>query len=317
MTPVPKTSESVRFDALRAQGATVQATGRTRALRLALTGALFAVPAFVLILLLIIVPLVMLIGLSFTDYEIGAVVVNWVGLANFERALADPVFRRAMINTLLYVAIVLPGGVGLGLLIAILVHQRTRSRWFYEVVYFLPVTTTLISMAAVWQFLLHPRLGPVNAILKGLGFSEQAFISDPDLLVPTLAAIGLWQLVGFNMVLFLAGLSAIPRDLYDAAAVDGAGGPIDRFLTVTWPMLAPTTLFVAVTSSITAFKVFDTVAALTQGKYGSEVILYAIYLEGFQYFKMGYAAALTVIFLGFMLVFSIVQAFQLDRRVHY
>jgi multiple sugar transport system permease protein len=119
------------------------------------------------------------------------------------------------------------------------------------------------------------------------------------------------------MVLFLAGLSAIPRDLYDAAEVDGAGGPIERFLTVTWPMLAPTTLFVAVTSSITAFKVFDTVAALTQGKYGSEVLLYAIYLEGFQYFKMGYAAALTVVFLAFMLVFSVLQAFQFDRRVHY
>jgi multiple sugar transport system permease protein len=119
------------------------------------------------------------------------------------------------------------------------------------------------------------------------------------------------------MVLFLAGLSAIPRDLYDAAEVDGAGGPVNRFLTVTWPQLAPTTLFVAVTTSITAFKVFDTVAALTQGKDGSEVLLYAIYLEGFQYFKIGYAAALTVVFLAFMLVFSVGQAFQLDRRVHY
>lgn len=295
----------------------LQVVARRRRLRVALTGGLFALPAFALILLLILVPVVMLIGLSFTDYEIGAVVVNWVGLGNFERALADPVFRRAMSNTLLYVAIVLPGGVGLGLLIAILVHQRTRSRWFYEVVYFLPVTTTLIAMAAVWQFLLHPRLGPINAAMKLFGLPEQAFISDPHLLIPTLAAIGLWQLIGFNMVLFLAGLSAIPRDLYDAAEVDGAGGPIERFLTVTWPMLAPTTLFVAVTSSITAFKVFDTVAALTQGKYGSEVLLYAIYLEGFQYFKMGYAAALTVVFLAFMLVFSVLQAFQFDRRVHY
>ena len=196
-------------------------------------------------------------------------------------------------------------------------HSRTRSRGFYEVVYFLPVTTTLIAMAAVWQFLLHPRLGPINAVLKVLGISEKAFISDPDMLIPTLATIGLWQLIGFNMVLFLAGLSAIPRDLYDAAAVDGAGGPVNRFLIVTWPMLAPTTMFVAVTTSITAFKVFDIVAALTQGKYGSEVLLYAIYLEGFQYFKMGYAAALTVVFLGFMLLFSIAQAFQLDRRVHY
>jgi multiple sugar transport system permease protein len=289
----------------------------SRRRRIAALGALFALPAAVLILAILVVPVALLILLSFTDYEIGAVAIRWVGTANFERALADPVFRRAITNTLLYVAIVLPGGVALGLLFALLIHARTRTRGFYEVVYFLPVTTTLIAMAAVWQFLLHPRLGPVNAALKALGFDEQAFISDPQLLLPTLAGIGLWQVIGFNMVLFLAGLSAIPRDLYDAAAVDGAGGPIDRFMTVTWPMLAPTTLFVAVTTSITAFKVFDTVAALTQGKYGSEVLLYAIYLEGFQYFKMGYAAALTVVFLAFMLAFSLFQAFQLDRRVHY
>jgi len=295
----------------------IQPAAAARRRRIAALGALFAAPAAVLIVAILVVPVCMLLALSFTDYEIGAIAIRWVGTANFERAITDPVFRRAIANTLLYVAIVLPGGVALGLLFALLIHARTRTRGFYEVVYFLPVTTTLIAMAAVWQFLLHPRLGPVNAALKALGFSEQAFISDPKLLLPTLAAIGLWQVVGFNMVLFLAGLSAIPRDLYDAAAVDGAGGAVDRFLTVTWPMLAPTTLFVAVTTSITAFKVFDTVAALTQGKYGSEVLLYAIYLEGFQYFKMGYAAALTVVFLAFMLAFSLVQAFQLDRRVHY
>lgn len=281
------------------------------------TGGLFALPAMLLIAALILAPLLCLIVLSLTDYEIGAISIRWLGLGNFEKALADPVFRRAILNTLAYVTIVLPGGVFLGLFIAILVHGRRRSRGFYEVAYFLPVTATLIAMAAVWQFLLHPKLGPVNGVLKLLGFGERAFISEPGLLIPTLAVIGLWNLIGFNMVLFLAGLTAIPRDLYDAAEVDGAGGPINRFLTVTWPQLAPTTMFVAITTSITAFKVFDTVAVLTRGRDGSEVLLYAIYLEGFQYFKMGYSAALTVIFLGFMLVFSIFQAVHLDRRVHY
>lgn len=281
-----------------------------------LAGAFFAAPATLLILAIIIAPLLCLLTLSLTDYEIGAVQIKWLGLANFERALADPVFRRAIGNTLLYVALVLPGGVFLGLLVALLVHGRTRSRAFYEVAYFLPVTATLIAMAAVWQFLLHPKLGPVNGVLKALGLPETAFISEPSLLIPTLAVIGLWNLVGFNMILFLAGLTAIPRDLYDAAEIDGAGGPINRFLTVTWPQLAPTTMFVAVTTSITAFKVFDTVAVLTRGRDGSEVLLYAIYLEGFQYFKIGYSAALTVIFLAFMLVFSVFQAFQLDRKVH-
>ncbi len=292
-------------------------TTRVSRFRESWLGAAFMAPAAALLITIVLAPLAFLIALSFTDYQLGAVAVKWVGLDNYERVIADPVFRRSIFNTLLYVAIVLPGGVIFGLLIAVLIHGRRRTRGIYEVIYFLPVTATIIAMAAVWQFMLHPRLGPVNAVLKMLGFPEQGFLSTPQLLIPTLAGIGLWHLIGFNMVLFLAGLSAIPRDLYDAAAVDGAQGPINRFLTVTWPQLAPTTMFVAVTTSITAFKVFDTVAALTRGKDGSEVLLYAIYLEGFQYFKMGYAAALTVIFLIFMLIFSVFQAFQLDRRVHY
>ncbi|MDW6023049.1 sugar ABC transporter permease [Mesorhizobium sp. BAC0120] len=294
-----------------------QTARRTGKRREGATGALFVAPAFLLLLATVLAPVGILVVLSFTDYELGAVTFRWVGLGNFEQALSDPVFRRSVTNTLLYVAIVLPGGVLLALLVALLVHGRGKSRVFYEVAYFLPVTATLIAMAAVWQFVLHPRLGPVNAVLKMLGFAEQGFLSTPSLLIPTLAFIGLWNIVGFNMVLFLAGLSSIPRDLYDAAEVDGATSAIDRFLTVTWPMLAPTTMFVVVTTSITAFKVFDTVAILTAGRDGSEVLLYAIYLEGFQYFKIGYAAALTVVFLLFMLAFSVYQATQLDRRVHY
>ncbi len=307
----------MRFSAAALHGPLPTARPVRRTWHPSVAGARFVLPATVLLAALLLAPLICLVVLSFTDYEIGAVSLRWLGWENFSRALADPVFRRAQANTLLYVAIVLPGGVLLGLLIAILVHSRTRTRGFYEVIYFLPVMTTMIAMASVWQFVLHPQLGPVNRMLTWMGFQEQTFISNPRLLIPTLAVIGLWQIIGFNMVLFLAGLTAIPRELYDAAEVDGAGGAIDRFLTVTWPQLAPTTMFVAVTTSITAFKVFDTVAALTQGKDGSEVPLYAIYLERFQYFKIGYAAALTVIFLLFVLAFSLVQTFHLDRRVHY
>ena len=260
-----------------------------------------------------------LVFLAFTDYELGAVDLAFVGASNFSRALEDPVLRRSLGNTFLYVAIVLPAGVLLGLLAALLVHARRRTRSPYEVIYFLPVTSMLIAMATVWQFVLHPRLGPVNGLLRGLGLGEQAFLSEPALVLPTLAFIGVWQLVGFNMVLLLAGLSATPRELYEAAALDGCDGPVDRSLRITWPQLGPPTMFVAVTTSITAFKVFDTVAVMTRGgpAGASEVLLYTIYLEGFQYFHTAYAAALTVIFLAFVLVFSAVQAFVLDRRAHY
>jgi multiple sugar transport system permease protein len=285
----------------------------------ALAGIGFATPAFILLLTTLIAPVAVLAVLSFTNYELGALDLTFVGLKNFNKALADPVLRRSLVNTLLYVAIVVPGGVVTSLVVAILVHRRTRTRSLYEVIYFLPVTSTLIAMATMWQFLLHPNLGPINAVLKTIGFRETAFLSEPSLVIPTLAAIGIWQLIGFNMVLFLAGLSAIPRELYEAADVDGASHPVDRFLKVTWPLLGPTTMFVIVTTFITAFKVFDTVAVMTRGgpMGSSEVLLYAIYLEGFQYFHLGYAATLTLIFLAFTLVFSIAQTFILDRKVHY
>lgn len=285
--------------------------------RLNLVGWGLSAPAMLLLLLLYVLPIACLVILSATDYELGAIDYKWLGTENFKKAMSDAVFVRSLSNTLTYTGIVIPSSVLLGLGAALLVHGRRRSRGFYEVAYFLPVTATMIAMATVWQFLLHPKLGPVNALLVKLGLPAQAFLSDPHWVIPTLALMGVWQLLGFNMILFLAGLSNIPRDLYDAAAIDGADSAWDRFLTVTWPQLAPTTLFVTVTTCITAFKVFDTVAALTQGKSESEVLLYAIYLEGFHYFKMGYASALTVVFLVFIVILAVFQLRHFDRRIHY
>ena len=285
--------------------------------RLAWVGMGLAAPAGFLLAILYVLPLLCLLLLSLTDYELGATTLRWLGTENFQRAWKDPVFIRSLKNTLVYMAIVIPGGVLLSLLVALLVHQRVRSRSFYEVIYFLPVTSTMIAMATVWQFLLHPKLGFINAALKAVGLGETAFITDPTWVIPSLALIGLWQMIGFNMIIYLAGLSQIPHDIYEAAEVDGVHAGWERFIRITWPMLTPTTLFVVVTACISAFKVFDTVLALTQGKSQSEVVLYAIYLEGFQYFKMGYAAALTLIFLALIFVASSIQLLKMDKKAHY
>jgi multiple sugar transport system permease protein len=202
-------------------GAAAPAGLRRRALMEKLTGMGFALPATLLLLTTSLAPLAVLMVLAFTDYDLGNLDFKFIGAANFGKAMTDPAFRRALWNTFLYVAIVMPLAVGLGLLVAVLVHGRTRTRSFYEIVYFLPVTTTLVAMATVWTFVLHPKLGPVNALLEAVGIERQAFLSDPRLVLPTLALIGVWNLVGFNMVLFLAGLTAIPKDLYEAAEVDG------------------------------------------------------------------------------------------------
>ncbi len=217
---------------------------RSAGSRMAWRGLAFAAPAVLLLFATYIIPIVVLTGFSVTDYKLGALAFHFVGIGNFVKAFHDPVFLRALTNTALYVAIVIPFGVFLALGVAMLVHARKRSRAFWEAAYFLPVTATLVAMATVWQFLLHPSIGPVNAAIKWFGFEPVSFLSNPTLLIPSMAAIGVWQVLGFNMVLFLAGLTAIPKDLYEAAQLDGAKNPIDRFLTVTWPMLGPTTLFV-------------------------------------------------------------------------
>jgi multiple sugar transport system permease protein len=285
--------------------------------RLSSVGLRLVAPAWCLLILTYVVPVCMLFALSFTDYEMGSLDIRWISIQNFSHLFSDAVFKRSLMNTLLYIFILVPSSVFFGLLAALLVQSNKKTRSIYEVIYFLPVTTTLIAMATVWQFLLHPKLGPVTNFIALLGLNPPNFLSDPHWMIPTMALIGIWQLVGFNMILYLSGLSSIGKDIYDAATVDGIENPFDRFFKITWPLLGPTHLFVIVTSTITGFKVFDTVAVLTQGRNGSEVLLYDIYLEGFTFSKMGYASAVTLAFLGIVLFLSAWQATHLDKKVHY
>jgi multiple sugar transport system permease protein len=167
--------------------------------------------------------------------------------------------------------------------------------------------------------MLHPSFGLVTLSLKAIGLSGYDWLQDRRIALYTLCAIGIWQSVGFNMVLFMAGLTAIPEDLYEAAEVDGVNNAWDRFRTVTWPLLGPVSLFVIVITAIRAFQVFDTVAVLTKGgpNRATEVLLFTMYSEGFSFFRTGYAAAITVVFLAFVLTFALVKIYVLDKRTHY
>jgi multiple sugar transport system permease protein len=189
----------------------------------------------------------------------------------------------------------------------------------FKTVYFLPVAATLVAMAIAWQMLLHPSIGLVNNVLTDLALPQPAWLSDRGLVIYTLAVIGVWENLGYNMVLFLAGLAAIPRDLYDAAEIDGAHSGWDRFWSVTWPMLGPTTLFVLIVAATKAFRVFEVVATITRGGPGfsSTTLMYALYKEGFVYFKVGYASAITVVFLVILLIITYAQFYVVEKRVHY
>lgn len=287
--------------------------------RRARAGLTLAGPAAVLLLLLLILPSALVILFSVTDYGFGATSWHFIGVDNYAELFSDPGVLRALGNTAVYIAVVVPGSVAVGLGVALLIEGRQVLRRFYRVAYFLPVTATLVALATAWEVLLHPGFGLANLLLSALGQPKLRFLADPDIAMFTLAGIGIWQLAGFNMVLFLSGLASIPRELYDAAAVDGAARGLDRFLLVTWPMLGPTTMFVVVVTAIRGLQVFDTVAVLTRGgpDKATDVLLYAIYLEGFRYFRIGYASALTVVFLALATALTLAQARLMDRKVHY
>ncbi|WP_375592751.1 sugar ABC transporter permease [Algihabitans albus] len=303
--------------------AAIRPLGRSRWLSLAqrdgLTAWSLALPATLAMLSLIFVPTLLVAVLSITDWQFGARSFDWIGLENFAEIASDENGRKAVINTLIYVGVVMPASVALGLLAALGVQASGVGRGFFRAAMFLPVASTLVAMATVWQMLLHPSLGLVNSLLGTIGLAGPDWLSDRELVLFTLAGIGIWETVGYNMVLFLAGLAAIPEDLYQAAEVDGAGKPWERFWTVTWPLLGPTVLFVVTITAIRSFRVFETVATLTAGGpgYASDVLVYALYREGFEYFRAGYSAALTVVFLVFTVSLTLVKFRLLDRWVFY
>ena len=272
-------------------------------------------PALALMAIFLIGPLICVVALSITNYQLGASTLSFVGFDNYLEMTEDVTVRISLLNTLIYVGVVVPASVGLGLGVALLIESDPALRGFYRASYFLPVMATLIAMAIVWEFMLDPRFGAVNMALKALGFGPFDFLHDRKLVLFTLCGIGVWQNVGFNMVLFMAGLTAVPRELYEAAAVDGARRGLERFRLVTWPLLGPVTLFTVVITAIRAFQVFDTVQVLTDGgpNKASEVLLHTIYAEAFNFFRDGYAAALVVVFLLFILGLSAVRVFVLDR----
>ncbi|KPF71363.1 ABC transporter permease [Bosea sp. AAP35] len=297
---------------------TLPSTGKRRRPHEEVASWLLVAPAASLILLLLIAPLAAVLGLSFTDYQLGARAWSYVGGANYAALANDPVFWRSVGNTATYAAIVVLGSTGLGLGVALMLGRSSFLTQVWRTVFFLPVMGSLIAMAIVWEFMLHPTFGLINAALGLFGVAPVNWLQNGDTALGVLAVIGIWQQFGFNMVLFLAGLSAIPQSLHDAAEMDGAALAWDRFQLVTWPLLAPVTLFVVVISTIRSFQVFDTVHALTKGgpNKATEVLLYTMYAEGFEFFRTGYAAAIAVVFVMAMLLLTLAKVFIAEKRIH-
>jgi multiple sugar transport system permease protein len=232
-----------------------------------------------------------------------------VGLRNYDGALANPEFWRAVRNTLYFVLVGGPLSVLASLAAALLLNARlVRWRSLFRTAYFAPVVTTLVAVAVVWRYLYHPHYGLVNHWLGLLGIGPIDWLGDPTWSMPAIVLLAVWKNFGYNMLIFLAGLQTIPEDLYEAAAIDGAGSWA-RFLHVTLPGLAPTFLFVGVTTMIAHFQLFAEPYVMTQGgPLGStRSVVLLMYEEGFRWWRMGLASALAFLLLLMTLGGTIVQ----------
>ncbi|WP_236775533.1 carbohydrate ABC transporter permease [Agrobacterium tumefaciens] len=305
-------------------GLAVEAAGAGKVLRKqriaeTLSAWSLAGPALVLLVTLFFLPVFAVFAIALTDWQFGASSMSFVGFGNFREVFADEGFRASFVNTLIYVVIVVPGTLVLGLAIALLIESGKSCRAFYRAIHFLPFMATLTAMAIAWEALLHPTIGLVNQTLVSLGLPTANWLRDEATVLPVLAMIGIWQNLGYAMVLFLAGLKSIPQDLYDAADIDGADLWLDRLRTVTLPMLGPVTMFVFIVVALKAFETFDTVQILTQGGPGhaSEMLLYTLYRESFEYLRTGYGASVAVVFLVIVVTLTLIQARVMDKKVHY
>ena len=278
-------------------------------------------PAVGCLLLFFILPMIATVVVSFTDWQLGGQdEVHFVGLKNYLDLWTSEEFRKSVRKTFFMTAVVVPTSFVLALALALAIRASGRLAQLWQTIYFLPVTASLVAMAVVWQWILHPEVGFVAVILTHLGVTENInLLNDPDYVLWTLSFITVWQMAGYFMILFLTGLVQIPPELYDAAKVDGANTPLALFSNITWPLLGPTSFFIVILTIIKTFQVFDIVKVLTRGgpEKASEILLYTMYQEGFSFFRMGTAAAVAAMYLAVMLVLTWLQTHFIGRRIHY
>ena len=260
-------------------------------------GWLFAAPALAVIAVFFALPVLAALALSLTDFDIYALAdggnLRFVGLGNYLGLMQNPLFWQALGNTFYFVMVGVPLSIALSLGAALLLHSRLGVfKPFFRTAYFAPVVTTVVAVAVVWRYLFHTRYGLVNWALAGIGIEPVDWLGDPDWAMPTIILFAVWKNFGYNMIIFLAGLQAIPEDLYEAARIDGASR-WRQFLHVTLPMLGPVMLMVAILTLSGYFQLFAEPYVMTQGGplQSTVSVLYLMYEEGFKWWNLGNASA--------------------------
>jgi len=274
-----------------------------------IVGWTLAAPALVVIAVFFALPVVIGLALSLTDFDLYALAdlstLRFIGLDNYLRLLQTPLFWQALGNTLYFVVVGVPLSIGLSLGAALLLNARvTKWQAFFRTALFAPVVTTVVAVAVIWRYLLHTRYGLINQALATLGIDPIDWLGDPHWSMPAIILFAAWKNFGYNMVILLAALQAVPRELYESARVDGAGS-LRQFTDVTFPMLTPTLVMVAIMTVAGYFQLFAEPYVMTQGGplRSTVSVLYYMYEEGFRWWNLGFASA--VAFVLFVIIFTV------------
>jgi multiple sugar transport system permease protein len=281
-----------------------------------LTGYLFVAPTLIGLAFFSYFPILMSLILSFTRWDMisGFGNIRFTGIGNYAELLKDSVFRISLLNNLFFGLITIPLLLVVGFVLAVLIDKYCYTKRLFKLVYFLPYISSIIAVASVWQFLFQPSFGPVNETLKALGvLNPPKWLADTQWALPSLAFMYFWQNVSYDMIIFLAGLQVVPRELYEAAEIDGAHG-VRKMRSITLPMITPTIFFLLIAEIMASFRVFDQIQYLTEGGPGNStsVLVYYLYRVSFKYYRFGYGYTISVIL--FAIIFFITYFYWRGRK---
>lgn len=267
----------------------------------------FIAPNFIGFLIFTLVPVVCSLILAFMKWDSFST-PEFVGLQNFTRMLSDDTFWISLKNTFLYTIGVVPLTLVCSLGLAILLNQKIKGVKFFRTAFFFPYVTSLVAIAVVWSMLFHPTMGPINQFLRVVIENPPGWLSSSDWALTAIIIVSVWRGMGYYMILYLAGLQGISKELYEAAAMDGAN-KWKQFIHITVPALCPTTFFVTIMLVINCFKIFDLVQVMTDGGPGraTNVLVYQVYSEAFVKFNFGYASAIAMVLFVIVLVITVIQ----------
>jgi len=287
---------------------------------------LFILPAVLFFAILFIFPIIYGLEVSFLKWNLISPNKQFVGLRNYFNIANDSLFLTSLKNTIYYVILTIPATMAFSLGLALIINSKLiKFKSFFRVVYFIPFVTSMVAISFVWRWLYQPSYGLINYILSLVRIPPQAWLNSTRQAMPSIAIMVIWKTIGYDMVIFVAGLYTIPRNFYEAAEIDGANF-LWKFLKITLPLLNPTIIFILVTSIISSFQVFTPVFIMSHFDSGApiggplnatRVVIYHLYSAAFRELRMGYGAAIGFVLFGIILVVTLLQLKLLQRRVEY